>query len=122
MPRCDLQVQSLYSDRPSEWILRKLGVPESYTQPAEIYQTLKEQGFDFITITDHNRIDGCLEIADREGVFLSEKVTTYFPEDHCKVHLLVWNLTEVQHEQIQKLRRNIYDLSTYLQEQGLVHG
>jgi len=122
MPRCDLQVQSLYSDRPSEWILRKLGVPESYTQPAHIYETLKGQGFEYITITDHNRIDGCLEIADREGVFLSEKVTTYFPEDHCKIHLLVWNLTEAQHGEIQKLRRNIYDLSAYLQEEKLVHG
>ncbi|MEM6601399.1 MAG: glycosyltransferase [Verrucomicrobiota bacterium] len=122
MPRCDLQVQSLYSDRPSEWILRKLGVPESYTQPADIYHSLKEQGFDFVTITDHNRIDGCLEIADREGVFLSEKVTTYFPEDHCKIHLLVWNLNEAQHLQIQKLRRNIYDLAAYLRKEGLVHG
>ncbi len=122
MPRCDLQVQSLYSDRPSEWILRKLGVPESYTQPADIYEKLKKSGFAFVTITDHDRIDGCLEIADREGVFLSEKVTTYFPEDHCKVHLLVWNLTEIQHQQIQKLRRNIYELSEYLRAESLVHG
>lgn len=122
MPRCDLQVHSRYSDRPSEWILRKLGVPESYTDPLQIYDTLKHQGYSFITITDHNRIDGCLEIADREGVFLSEKVTTYFPEDHCKVHILVWNLTEEQHREIQNIRRNIYDFSDYLHKENLVHG
>jgi predicted metal-dependent phosphoesterase TrpH len=54
MPRCDLQVHSRYSDRPSEWILRKLGVPESYTDPAQIFDTLKSQDYQFITITDHN--------------------------------------------------------------------
>ncbi len=122
MLRCDLQVHSLYSDRPSEWILRKLGVPESYTRPADIYERLRSDGFELVTITDHNRIDGCLEIADREGVFLSEKVTAYFPEDHCKVHILVWNLNEAQHRAISLLRRNIYELVKFLGREGLAHG
>jgi hypothetical protein len=49
-------------------------------------------------------------------------VTTYFPEDHCKVHILVWNLTEEQHREIQKIRRNIYEFSDYLRNENLVHG
>jgi len=122
MLRCDLQVHSRYSDRPSEWILRKLGVPESYTDPATIYQVMQQRGMNLVTITDHNRLEGCLEIADRPGVFLSEKVTTYFPEDHCKIHLLVWNLTEEQHRMILQLRRNIYELAAYLETETLAHG
>lgn len=122
MSRCDLQVHSCYSDRPSEWVLRKLGMPESYTRPREAYDRLRAAGMDLVTLTDHNRLDGCLEIRDLPGVFLSEEVTTYFPEDSCKVHVLVWNLTESQHARIQELRSNIYDLGSYLRDEGLAHG
>jgi glycosyltransferase involved in cell wall biosynthesis len=122
MPKCDLQVHSCFSDRPSEWILRKLGVPESYTQPEELYEKLKAASFQYVTMTDLNRIEGCLRIADRPGAFISEKVTTYFPNDPCKIQLLVWNITEKQHEEIQQLRANIYELTAWLREQGIVHG
>ena len=57
-------------------------------------------GMDFVTLTDHNRIDGCLEIADRPGVFLSEQVSTRFPDDRCEVHVLVWGINEAQHREI----------------------
>ena len=40
---------------------------------------------DLVTFTDHNRIEGCLEIADRAGVFISEQVSTRFPDDRCEV-------------------------------------
>lgn len=122
MLRCDLQVHSCFSDRPSEWVLRKLGMPESYTRPREIYNRLRERGCDFITITDHDTIEGVLSIAELKGVFLSEEVTTVFPEDGCRINLLVWNLNEAQHKEIQSLRRNIYELSAYLRAEGLVHG
>jgi glycosyltransferase involved in cell wall biosynthesis len=97
-------------------------MPESYTQPRDLYDKLKARGCDFVTITDHNRIDGALSIADLDGVFLSEEVTTYFPEDGCKIHLLVWNLNEAQHREILKLRANIYELAGYLRSQRLAHG
>ena len=69
---------------------------------------------DFVTLTDHNPIDGCLEIADRPGVFLSEQVSTRFPEDRCKVHVLVWGISEAQHREMQALRENIFELQKYL--------
>jgi len=122
MPRCDLQVHSRYSDSPSEWVLRKLGIPRSYTQPLELYRKLKEKGFDFVTMTDHNRIEGCREIAQLPGVFFSVEVTTYFPEDGCKIHLLVWNLTEAQYEEIERIRTDIYRLAAWLNQQGIAHG
>ena len=31
----------------------------------EVYELAKRRGMDFVTITDHDTIDGCLEIADR---------------------------------------------------------
>jgi glycosyltransferase involved in cell wall biosynthesis len=122
MPRCDLQVRSCHSDRPAEWVLRQVGVPESHTKPRALYDLLRGRGCDFVTITDPHTIAGGLEIADLPGVFLSEMVTTYFPEDGCKIHLVVWNLNPRQHEAIQEVRNNIYRLVRYLNEQHLVHG
>ena len=51
---------------------------------------------------------------------MSEEVTTYFPEDGCKVHVLVYRITEAQHADIQKLRTNIYDLVAYLKREAVV--
>jgi hypothetical protein len=72
-----------------------------------------------VTITDHNRIDGALEIAHLPGVFISEEVTSYFPEDGCKVHVLVYDINEAQHAEIQKLRSNIFDLVAYARKSGI---
>jgi glycosyltransferase involved in cell wall biosynthesis len=121
MLRVDLQLHSRFSDRPSEWILRRLGMPQSYSEPEALYRKLVAAGMTFKTITDHNRLDGGKAIAHYPDVFLSEEVTTYFP-DGCKIHLLVWNLNEAQHEEIQNLRPNIFELAGYLRQQRLPHG
>lgn len=119
--KADLHLHSRFSDRAPEWLFRRAGLPDSYSEPARIYEKLRERGMDFVTITDHNQIAGCLEIADRPGVFLSEQVSTRFPDDRCKVHLLVWGLSEAQHREIHALRDNIFDLQQYLAAEGLVH-
>ncbi len=74
---------------------------------------------DFVTITDRNSIRGCLEIADRPGVFLSSEVTAYFPENRAKVHLLVWGVTPESFDEILRLRENIVDLADYLAAQNI---
>ncbi len=119
--KVDMHVHSKFSSRPSQWILQKLGCPESFTEPTFIYEQARAAGMDFVTITDHNVIDGGLEIAHLPGVFLSEEVTTYFPEDRCKLHVLVYDITETQHGEIQRLRENVFDLCGYLRREGLVH-
>lgn len=120
--RADLHVHSRYSDHPSEWFLRRIGAPESFVEPRDIYQRCRERGMDFVTITDHNEIRGALEIADLPGTFLSAEVTTYFPEDGCKIHCLVHGISEAQFARIQELRANIYDLRDYLLGADIAHG
>lgn len=119
--RVDLHVHSKYSKRPSQWFLQKIGCPESFTEPLDLYRIARNRGMSLVTITDHNRIEGVLEIAHLPGTFISEEVTSYFPEDQCKVHVLVFKIHESQHEDIQKLRNNLYDLVEYLQRQHIIH-
>lgn len=121
MAKADLHVHSRYSNRPADWVLRKFDIPDGSSDPQDIYRDLKRAGMDFVTITDHNRIDGCLEIADRPGVFISVEATAFFPEDRCPVHLLVWGIDEAQHRDIQGLQGNLYELRRYLLERDLAH-
>ena len=119
--RIDLHVHSKHSKRPSAWVLKKIGCPESFTDPLAIYRIARERGMTHVTITDHNRIQGALEIAHLPDTFISEEITTYFPEDGCKLHVLAYDITEAQHADIQQCRDNVFYLVDYLQAQGIVH-
>ena len=119
--RADLHVHSKHSSKPSEWILRQFRAPESYTEPLEVYRLCRERGMDFVTLSDHDCVDGALEIAHLPGVFLSSEVTVEFPEDGCEIHCLVTGVTEEQHREIQRLRRNVYEFRDYLREQDILH-
>ncbi|MBD3178498.1 MAG: glycosyltransferase [Candidatus Latescibacteria bacterium] len=120
--KADLHVHSRYSTRPSQWFLRKVGASESYTDPMRLYAIAKGWGMDLVTITDHNTLAGSLEIAHLKNTFLSEEVTTYFPEDGCKLHVLVYDINEAQHEDISRIRESVFDLVEYLNREGIVHG
>ena len=119
--RIDLHVHSKHSKRPSQWILKKIGCPESFTEPLQIYDIAKRRGMTHVTITDHNDIDGALEIAHLPNTFVSEEVTTYFPEDGCKLHILALDVKEDQHTLIQSLRKNVFALGGYLKKENIFH-
>ena len=93
MSRADLHLHTRHSIRSPEWLLRRLGVPSSVSDPRTLHARLREAGMDFVTFTDDDTIDGCLEVADLPGTFLSESVTASFPEDGVRVSLLVWGIT-----------------------------
>ncbi|MBN2706270.1 MAG: PHP domain-containing protein, partial [Deltaproteobacteria bacterium] len=119
--RADLHVHSKYSNRPSEWFLRRIGAPESYVEPLDIYHRCRARGMDFVTITDHNKIAGALEIAHLPGAFISSELTTYFPEDRVKLHLLVYDISEKQFAELSYLRPNLYELKDYIDRENLLH-
>ena len=119
--KIDLHLHSSHSKRSSQWILQKIGCPESFSPPNRQYDLVRQKGMDMITLTDHNTLDGCLEIAHLDGVFLSEEVTAYFPDDGCKVHVLCWDINEAVHVDLMKARQNVFDLAAYLQKNDIMH-
>ena len=119
--RCDMHVHSFHSRKSSRWILRSLKTPECFTPPELVYSIARKRGMDLVTITDINTIDGCLEIAKLPGVFISEEVSTQLPESRKSVHLLVYDLTPDQHQEICILRRNFFELVDYLKKEKLLH-
>lgn len=119
--RTDLHVHSKYSNQPTEWLLRKVGAPESFTEPKEIYRRCRERGMRFVTISDHDSIAGALEIQHLPGTFLSCEVTVEFPEDGCEIHLLVSGITERQHRDLQEIRRDVYEVRDYVRCEEIAH-
>ena len=121
MSRCDLHIHSRYSARSEEWLFRRLDFPDSYSDPKQLHAQLLECGMDYVTITDHDTIEGCLQIEHLPRTFISEQVTTYFPNDPCKLHLLVWGISEQQHREIEVVRDNIFELQRHLQTMQITH-
>src|SRR5882757_8642038 len=121
MSKCDLHIHSRHSARSEEWLFRRFDFPDSYSDPKQLYEELRKRGMDYVTITDHDSIDGCLEIAHLPRTFISEQVTTYFPHDGCKLHILVWGISEQQHREIESVRENLFDLQRYLQSAQITH-
>ncbi len=119
--KIDLHVHSRNSKRPSNWLLQKLGCAESYTAPEKLHKICKQSGMDAVTITDHNTIDGCLEIEHLPDTFISCELSTYFPDDGCKLHVLAYHITEEQFQELDRVRESVFDLVGYLTEQGIPH-
>ena len=79
--RCDLHVHSRFSTDSGNFALRRARLGESFTEPERVYRVARARGMDFVTISDHNTVEGALRIAHLENTFLSVEVTTCFPED-----------------------------------------
>jgi glycosyltransferase involved in cell wall biosynthesis/predicted metal-dependent phosphoesterase TrpH len=112
--RVDLHCHSTASEVSKLGIQRSLGLPECATPPEEVYELAKRRGMDFVTITDHDTIDGCLEIADRKDVFISEELTTWFAGEPQAVHLLCFGITPDDHAWLQENARDVEACAEYL--------
>ncbi|MEM8874409.1 MAG: glycosyltransferase [Planctomycetota bacterium] len=119
--RIDLHCHSDASNKTGEAMLNMISCPESYSRPQDVYAQALRRGMDFVTLTDHDTIAGALRIADMPDVLVGEEVTVRFPEDGCKIHLLVFGHTQAQHDELQAMRDNIYDVANYLLKHNLAH-
>jgi predicted metal-dependent phosphoesterase TrpH len=105
---------------------RRANTRDCYNNPEDVYRIAKERGMSYVTLTDHDSIDGALyllnKFPDMTDFFIGEEVETYFPETGQRIHVGVWGLDEEQHREIQRLRRNIRELVPYLKSQRLICG
>ena len=117
--RVDLHCHSTASELSKLGVQRSLGLPECATPPEEVYELAKRRGMDFVTITDHDTIEGCLEIADRPDVFISEELTAWFKDEQQAVHVLCFGITPAQHEWLQENSGDLEECAEYLHANGI---
>ncbi len=94
-------------------------MPECATPPEEVYDLAKRRGMDFVTITDHDTIDGVLTIADRPGVFVSEELTARFRGEPQAVHILCYGITPDDHDWLQAHAGDVEVVADYLHEREI---
>jgi len=117
--RADLHCHSTASAVSRLGVQRALGLPECATPPEEVYALAKRRGMDFVTITDHDTIDGALEIADRPDVFVSEELTARFAGEPQAVHILCFGITPGDHVWLQAHAGDVEQVAEYLREQEI---
>src|ERR671919_1594263 len=114
--RADMHCHSTASEQAKLGIQRSVGLPECATPPEEVYELAKRRGMDFVTITDHDTIDGCLELADRPDCFISEELTARFAGEPQAVHVLCYGITPGDHEWLQAHAGDVEACAAYLHE------
>ena len=115
--RCDLHVHTIYSGMCTVPFLRTI-CRESYSPPEAVYERLKRVGMTLVTLTDHDSIEGCERLRQRDDFFVSEEVTCRMPSG-TEMHVGVYHITERQHLEIQRRRNDLPRLVCYLDEQRL---
>jgi glycosyltransferase involved in cell wall biosynthesis/predicted metal-dependent phosphoesterase TrpH len=114
-----MHCHSTASEQAKLGIQRSVGLPECATPPHELYELAKSRGMDFVTITDHDTIDGCLELADREDAFVSEELTAWFAGEPQAVHVLCYGITPDDHQLLQSRAGDLEACAEYLHERGI---
>ncbi len=118
MLRADLHVHTRHSTVCGT--LPFLGSRDCYSSPADVYRTARARGMDLVAITDHDTIDGALELLaqrpDADDVIVGEEVSCRFPDGDIEVHLGVYGMTESLHRELQPLRRNVFEVTARLRE------
>ncbi len=117
--RADLHCHSTASAVAKLGVQHALGLPECATPPEEVYALAKRRGMDFVTITDHDTIEGAQAIADRPDVFVSEELTAGFRGEPQQVHVLCLGITPDDHDWLQAHRDDVEVVAGYLHEREI---
>ena len=91
---------------------------ESYSDPREVYETLKRRGMDLVTITDHDSIDAAESLRRYPDFFLSEEVSALSPSG-TEMHIGVYDIQEHHHAELQRRRDDLLSLIAYLDEEQI---
>jgi predicted metal-dependent phosphoesterase TrpH len=119
--RADLHVHTSHSKHNAD--IPFVASRDCYSPPQAVYRIAKARGMDLVTITDHDTIDGALELLERQpgarDVIVGEEVSCRFPDVGIPVHLGVYGITEELHRDVQPLRDNVFEAAAFLREAGV---
>src|SRR6201986_5408912 len=117
--KADMHVHSTASALSKLGVQRSLNVPECATEPLEVYELAKRRGMDFVTITDHDTIDGALSLAHLPDVFISEELTASFKGEPHAVHVLCYGISPDDHELLHAHRGGGGGGASYLHDRDI---
>lgn len=128
MLRADLHVHTWHSGYNHD--LPFLRSRDCFADPLAVYRAAKRRGMDLVAITDHDSIDGGLELLSRlpdgRDVILGEEISCWLSVPgatgdaaRVEVHFGAWGMTETAHREVQPLRGNALEVAAYLRQAGI---
>ena len=107
--KIDLHCHDRNSDVPDETLGRILRVPETWLPTAKLLRTLKANGADALTITNHNNARSCWQALERgEDILPAAEFSCMLPDVDIGVHVLTFGFTPAQEPKLIRLRKNLY--------------
>ncbi len=109
-----MHVHSTASELSKLGVQRSLHIPECATDPSEVYELAKRRGMNFVTITDHDTIEGAEALEHLSDTFISEELTVWFKGEPQAVHVLCYGITPGDHEWLQAHNDDVEACAAYL--------
>ena len=116
----DMHCHDYNSDVPDELLGRILNVPETWVPTKTVLDTLKQNGCDAFTITNHNNARSCFDLRDKGmDILVGSEFTVTIPDFNSQIHVLTYGFSPSQEVKLNKLRKNVYKFQEYTREQDL---
>ncbi len=119
--RADLHLHTSFSGWRS---LHLIDPQDCYVSPERAFATARARGMDFVCFTDHNTIDGALDLLSRHPeeeprVIVGEEVEVTFPGSSQWLHINVYGVDEALHDDLNRLRGNCFEMIDELTARGI---
>ncbi|MBN2040125.1 MAG: glycosyltransferase [Spirochaetes bacterium] len=116
----DLHCHDYNSNEPDEIIGRLLTLPESWQESESLINTLRQNGCNALTITNHNNARSCYEMQDRgEDILTGAEFACTVPDFSVGIHVLAYGFTPEQESKLNKYRSSIYKFQEYTYENDI---
>lgn len=95
--------------------LRLIDPQDCYVKPIDAFETAIARGMDYVCFTDHDTIDGALDLLSRHPetearLIVGEEVETTIPGTDRWIHVNVLEVDERLHEDLQRMRPDCFQM------------
>lgn len=116
----DLHCHDHNSNIPDEQLGRILGIPETWLPTENLLTTLKNNGCDTFTVTNHNNARSCWQLLNKgEDILVGAEFSCTVPDYKVGIHVLTYGFTPEQESKLNKYRNDIYKFLDYTRENDL---
>ncbi len=118
--KIDLHCHDHNSDIPDELLGRILNLPETWTTTEQLIATLKKNGCDTFTVTNHNNARSCYELKEKgSDVLVGAEFSVSVPDFNIGIHVLAYGFSQEQEKMLLKLRKNVYLFQEFANENNI---
>jgi glycosyltransferase involved in cell wall biosynthesis len=116
----DMHCHDYNSDVPDELLGRILNVPETWVSSETVINTLRQNGCNALTITNHNNARSCFKLQDQGMDILTGcEFSVTVPDFNTGIHVLTYGFTPSQEVKLNKLRKDVYKFQSYTREHNI---